>query len=276
MKKPVASRAVVNLRRAYFECRYGQLHVRTAFPSTGGFDERTPLLCLHAGPGSSRSFAAFLSAMATDRSVYAADMPGCGESDPPPAQLTVADYAAAIGDFLGNLRLRHVDVLGYHEGAAIAAELAIGQPALVRKLVFAGVPLYTRAEREAFTARPYPQPPTMDGSHWLAEWQRRLAGKGPGMSLEQLATGFADTLHNGLNAGWPVRAAYAWAGHERLPLVAQPVLVLRPRDDLWEPTLRAERLLGSAHWQDLGEFGAGLFEVAPEAVAARVRKFLDR
>ncbi|HXQ30336.1 MAG TPA: alpha/beta hydrolase [Steroidobacteraceae bacterium] len=275
MKRPAASRAVVNLRRAYFECRYGQLHVRTSFPSTGGFDEHTPLLCLHEARGSSRSFAPFLAALGTGRSVYAADTPGCGESDPPPAPPTIADYAAAIGDLLRNLRLRQVDVLGYHEGAAIAAELAIRQPALVRKIVLAGVPVYTGAEREAFAASPYPQPPTADGSHWLAEWQRRLAGRSPGMSLDQLAAGFADALHNGPNAGWAVRAAYAWAALERLPLLTQPVLVLRPRDDLWEPTLRAERLLRTARWQDLGEFGAGLFELAPEVVAARVRTFLD-
>jgi hypothetical protein len=27
----------------YVDCRYGQLHVHTAFPSNGGFDERVPL-----------------------------------------------------------------------------------------------------------------------------------------------------------------------------------------------------------------------------------------
>ncbi|MCB1623879.1 MAG: hypothetical protein KDI32_04785, partial [Pseudomonadales bacterium] len=33
--------------RAYFECRYGQLHVHNTMPPGGGFDEATPLLCLH-------------------------------------------------------------------------------------------------------------------------------------------------------------------------------------------------------------------------------------
>ena len=40
------------LRRAYFECRYGQLHVHNAIPVGGGFDELTTLVCLH-GTGSS-------------------------------------------------------------------------------------------------------------------------------------------------------------------------------------------------------------------------------
>jgi len=276
MSRPAAGRATVNLRRAYFECRYGQLHVRTAFPSTGGFDEHTPLVCLHEGPGSSRSFAPLLAAMGTDRSVYAADLPGCGESDPPPAQPAVADYAQAVGDFLGNLRLRRVDVLGYHEGAAIAAELAMREPERVRRLVFAGLSAYTGAEREALHPQPYPEPPSLDGAHLLAGWQRHLAARGPGVSLEELAAAFADELHNGPHARWVAHAVYGWRAQERLPLVAQPVLVLRLHGDLPEPAQRAQRLLRTAHFHDLGELGAAALTVAPEAVAARVRAFLDR
>jgi pimeloyl-ACP methyl ester carboxylesterase len=276
MRRAAAGASVVNLRRAYFDCRYGQLHVRTAFPSTGGFEERMPLLCLHEAAGSSRSFVPLLAAMGTDRPMYAVDTPGCGASDPPPGQLTVADYAAAVDDFLADLRLRQVDVLGYHEGAAIAAELAIRRPAVVRRLVFVGLPVYTAAERQAFRARPYPPPPAADGSHLLAEWQRRLAGWGPGVALEQLAAGCVEALHNGPRGWWAASAACDWAARERLPLVGQAALVLRPRDAFWEATLRAERLLRAAHWHELPEFGSGLFEVAPAAVAALMREFLDR
>ena len=141
MKKSASRRPAINQRRAYFECRYGQLHVRTAFPSTGGFDELTPLVCLHESPRSSAAFGAFLPAMATDRSVYACDTPGYGESDPPPTAPSVADYAAAIGDFLDGLRLRETDVVGTGTGAAIAVELALARPEVVRRLVLAAPPL---------------------------------------------------------------------------------------------------------------------------------------
>src|SRR5579863_6266647 len=87
----------VRTRRAYFDCRFGQLHVRTAFPTTGGFDEGVTLFCLHPEDGSSRTFNRFLPEIADDRSVYAPDLPGCGESDPAPA-LTYADAAGAVAD----------------------------------------------------------------------------------------------------------------------------------------------------------------------------------
>jgi pimeloyl-ACP methyl ester carboxylesterase len=129
----------VRTRRAYFDCKFGQLHVRTAFPGTGGFDEQVTLICLHSREGSSRSFLRFLPEIATDRSVYAPDLPGFGESDPAPSG-TSADGARAVLDLTGDLRLREVDVMGVGFGAAVALELAASRPDLVRRLVLVGTP----------------------------------------------------------------------------------------------------------------------------------------
>ena len=129
------------VRRGYFECRYGQLHVHNAIPPGGGFEEGTPLVCVHGAGGSGRVFTGFLALIGRDRSVYAPDLPGCGESDAPARALAAAEYAAAIGDFLDSMRLRHVDVLGYAAGAAFATELALGRATQVRRLVLASVPL---------------------------------------------------------------------------------------------------------------------------------------
>jgi pimeloyl-ACP methyl ester carboxylesterase len=130
---------VVRTRRAYFDCRFGQLHVRTAFPTTGGFDEQVTLFCLHTDQSSSRMFMRFLPEIADVRSVYAPDLPGLGESDPAPSQ-SVADAAGAISDLANNLRLRQIDLLGVQSGAAAALELAAARPELVRRLVLVGIP----------------------------------------------------------------------------------------------------------------------------------------
>jgi len=138
-KPTVLPQTTVRTRRAYLDFKYGQLHVRTAFPGTGGFDEQVTLICLHSREGSSRSFARFLPEIAVDRSVYAPDLPGFGESDPAPSD-TFADGAHAVLDLTGDLRLRHVDVLGVGFGAAVALELAARGPELVRRLVLVGTP----------------------------------------------------------------------------------------------------------------------------------------
>ena len=125
------------LRRAYFECRHGQLHVHNAIPVGGGFDELTTLICLHgsAAPDgcswSSRSFSA-PAARSTARICPAAGIRCGGES------LVGAAYADAIGDFLDSMRFRQVDLLGAGAGAAVAAELAIGRPKVVRKVCLLG------------------------------------------------------------------------------------------------------------------------------------------
>ncbi len=137
-KLTVPARAV-RTRRAYFDCRFGQLHVRTAFPTTGGFDEQVTLFCLHADQSSSRAFARFLPEIADVRSVYAPDLPGQGESDPSPAS-GVPESAGAVSDLADDLRLRQIDLLGFHTGALVALHLAAARAELVRRLVLVGVP----------------------------------------------------------------------------------------------------------------------------------------
>jgi len=129
------------VRRGYFECRFGQLHVHNAIPPGGGFEEGTALICLAGPPGSGRVFRPLLGLIGRDRSVYAPDLPGCGESDAPPHAVSAADYAAAIGDFLDSVRLRVVDVMGQGAGAVLATELAVTRGEKVRRVVLVSVPL---------------------------------------------------------------------------------------------------------------------------------------
>jgi pimeloyl-ACP methyl ester carboxylesterase len=131
--------AAVRTRRAYFDCQFGQLHVRTAFPTTGGFDEGVTLICLHSREGSSRSFARFLPEIADERSVYAPDLPGFGESDVAPS-FGHADAARSVSDLSNDLRLRQIDLLGVRFGAAVALELAAARPEVVRRVVLVGSP----------------------------------------------------------------------------------------------------------------------------------------
>jgi pimeloyl-ACP methyl ester carboxylesterase len=139
-KQPkMTASTIVRTRRAYFDCRFGQLHVRTAFPTTGGFDEGVTLFCLHPSELSSRTFHRFLPEIADDRSVYAPDLPGCGESDPAPS-MTFKEAAAAVADLARDLRLRQIDLLGFRFGAGVVLELAAARPELVRRLVLVAAP----------------------------------------------------------------------------------------------------------------------------------------
>ena len=75
-----------------------------------------------------------------DRSVYAPDLPGAGESDAPEHAPVVADHVAAFADLIDSLRLKQVDVIGYQTGSLAAIELALAKPEQVRRLLLIGVP----------------------------------------------------------------------------------------------------------------------------------------
>ena len=266
----------VHLRKMYVDCRFGQLHVHTAFPSSGGFDELTPLVCIHPAPLSGRVFRGLLPALGVDRSVYAPDLPGYGESDAPESAPSVADYAAAVGDLLDSLRLRQVDVLGYQTGSLAAAELAIARPEQVRRVVLAGVPVLDAKERESFNARPWPVRARDDGSHLVEEWQRVRRTRGVHATVARLGEDLAAALRAGDTAAWGPAAAANYPSGERLPLLRQQTLVLRPRDELWEMTSRAEALLRESRRVDLPEQNGGLFDTGVVEVARYAREFLDR
>ncbi len=277
VKGTVSSRNVEakpRVRRGYFESRCGQLHVHNAIPPGGGFEEGTPLLCLHRSPLSGRMFERFLALAGQDRSVYAPDLPGFGDSDPPSSRPTIVDYAAAVGDFLEAMRFRQIDLLGYHAGALVAAELAITRPKQVRRVVLVSVPLLTDAEREAAKRVPPSMHASPDGAHLAGEWQRIAETYGPGTPPELVTLAFAEKLRNGVHSAWLAHAALQYTVRERLSLITQPVLLMRPRDELWEATARAREVLAKGRCMDFAEQGLALFETAPELVADGVRDFL--
>ena len=262
------------IRRGYFECRYGQLHVHNAIPPGGGFDEGAPLVCLHHAPMSGAIFTRLLTLLGRNRSVYAPDLPGFGASDPPPARPSIADYAAAVGDFCDTMRLRQIDLLGYQSGSFVAAEVALARPDAVRRLVCVGIPCASEAERAAFRRAPWPLAPTENGSYLAAEWERSLRARRSGLSLAAAARNLAEKLHNGPQAWWGMQAALDYPARERLPRVARPTLIVRPKDDWWEATLRARELMPHARLVDLPDVGEEAFESAPERIAELVREFL--
>jgi pimeloyl-ACP methyl ester carboxylesterase len=165
------------VRRAYYDCRYGQLHVHYAIPAGGGFDEATTLLCIAGAPGLGRFFRPLLLPLGRDRSVYAPDLPGCGDSDPAPGEFQTPDVAAALADFMDSMHLRQVDLLAHDSGVGVAITLAHQRPNQVGRVVLSPNMDSVRAE-----ARALKQPqllidlrPADAGGHNAAELERQAA-----------------------------------------------------------------------------------------------------
>jgi pimeloyl-ACP methyl ester carboxylesterase len=130
-----ASRPAPRLRRAYYECRYGQLHLHNAIPAGGGFDELTTVVCLHGQSQTGRAFAPLLPMLGADRSVYALDMPGTGESDVATGIEAAEAGLQVLGEFIDTMRIRSFDVIAWGSGCAIARRVAAERGTAVRRVV---------------------------------------------------------------------------------------------------------------------------------------------
>jgi pimeloyl-ACP methyl ester carboxylesterase len=130
-----AAAGALRVRRAYFECRFGQLHVHHVMPPGGGFDEATTVLCIPGAPGSGRAFYGLLLALGRDRSIYAPDLPGSGESDAAPPGAGATDLGSALTDFLDSMRFRRLHIIAHGSGGAVALALIEARRPVVGKLV---------------------------------------------------------------------------------------------------------------------------------------------
>ena len=101
--------------------------------------EGSPLVMLHGGVNPSDFFGAPLAAMAQTHQVIAIHMRGHGfssDAEVPWSCELMADDVAAL---LGKLDISQADVMGWSLGGAVALQVAIRHPELVRKLVIISI-----------------------------------------------------------------------------------------------------------------------------------------
>ena len=94
-----------------------------------------PALVLHGWGGSIEAVGSVLSALAPVTTAYAIDMPGFGESDPPPVPWGTAEYAGFVRKLMDELGIRSAAVIGHSFGGRVAIRLAVEFPDRVTKLV---------------------------------------------------------------------------------------------------------------------------------------------
>ena len=269
-------------RRHLAETRYGQLHLRTL--GEGG----TPLVLLHGSASASGSWTGLAPGLAGERLVVMPDRLGCGGSDRPPRQLSMAEYAEATLDALDTLGIGCFDVVGLHTGSCEAIELAVARPDRVRRVAVVEVPVFTAEEVTAFKARYLTHPaPAEDGSHLLWYWRwwtvGGFAGSAPRLRrwpLELVQEWAVEHLSQLPEFWWPYHAAIEYPTAGRVGAIRQPLLVLSTGDDLVEQTGRARELLppqaeiaALPGFDDVTCFFAWMPDDAA-AVLARLRLFL--
>jgi pimeloyl-ACP methyl ester carboxylesterase len=208
-----------------------------------------------------------------DRPVAAPDRLGFGFSDPPPDTPTIAHYAVtslAAADALGWDRF---DVIGTHTGSVEAIELARTAGDRVRRVGLVSIPTYTSEEvavRLRGVAAPRPAP-TLDGSHLVSMWSRRVAIRNGKADPDYLQELFIDELLSAYGAHLAYRAVLDYPTLDHLAELRHPLVVFAPHDDLHAQTQRARRALEQqSTWIDLPDLDFDLWAAAPGRLAALI------
>lgn len=220
-----------DLQFAHYPGRFGDIHARTLAAATP--DAQPPLLCLHPAPHNGAFFATVMPMLNTERTVVAPDYPGYGESKPTANEPAIADYANAMLDLLAALRVSRIDVLGFHTGCLVGAEMALIDAARIRRLVLVDVPYFVGAERDDMYAES--AMPNGEGrSHW----------------------GF--------------HAAFTYPSDERLPQLTTPTRVIATQSGLLEPTRIAAASVPNARLIERLDISRPVFADNAELIAAEI------
>lgn len=260
------------LHRGYTQSRFGQIHYRAVKPKQARF---APVMALHLSPNSSQVFSDFLPIMGADRIAIAPDYPGYGMSDAIEGEQTISDYARAMLDVIERQNLSTpVDLVGYHTGAGVALEMARQEPDLIGRIVLVAVPVLTKEEREAGAALPRIAF-DLEGEFAKKEWQSSWRWRGPGQDQTSVLATFGEKFRPGARE----RGAQAILAYDLIPVLekaSHPLMIVRVKDDLWEPSKRAHDMRPDAEYAELPDYGHGLFHVAPDHMRELITNFLDK
>ncbi|MFQ5635623.1 MAG: alpha/beta fold hydrolase [Gammaproteobacteria bacterium] len=257
------------LVRVYHACRFGQVHVRR-LPARDG-DMHPLLLCLHPAPYSGAWFTTVMPLLNEGRSVIAPDYPGYGGSAPTSSPPSIEDYALAMMDVLDDMGITQTDVLGFHSGCLVAAEMALHDDARVRRLALIDVPFFVGRERDDMHARnAVPREFTGQLSDLADEWDGKITNRLDSMPMERAFELFVESLRSAGRSHWGFHAALTYASDERLALVATPARVIATGSTLLEPTRRAARALRNAELIERLDITRAVFEESAVTIAAEI------
>ena len=274
------NRDEVTFHRQFVEARTGQVHVLQSLPVEVQKDH-PPVVCLAPNPASGNYFRLFMQELGRDRVMIAPDYPGLGDSAPVQERMDMAAYADVMADTLRALGYGPggrgpVDLCGYHTGAMVAIELAVREPALVRRMVLAGIPYYDATGRaEMYAENVVEKPIEPELQHLQGSWDFAVTHRNEGVSLERGYGNFLDAITAGPNRPQAYHAVFTYPAEERAPLVKQPVLILNTHGSLADETRAIAPMFPNARLVDIPELHHGVFDVGAAMLADHARPFLD-
>ena len=265
----------MNTSRRYADTAFGQVHVRCHYPA--GDDNRPPLVCLHPAPSSGLYFKTVQPLLARNRLVLSPDYPGYGGSDSQEKPLTIAEYAAAMFEAIKFLDCDdNVDLLGFHTGCLVAAEIAYSSPALVRRIAMCDVPYFSKSEQAALRDKmTQPLAVSADLESLRKAWDFNVASRIDDVPLPRALELFAEHIRVGAHDWFAFDAAFSYDCESRFAALDADVVCLATQSGLHGPTVSAAQAIPGARLVDVPEVTTAVFESGAENISKRIHEALD-
>lgn len=261
------------MRRGYVDTPDGQVHYRERR------GDGAPLIFLHQTPSSSLMWERVLERYPGDRWLLALDTPGFGLSDAPASCPPdgIAFYARTLLAALDGLNIDGFDLVGFHTGAVIGAEIAARAGGRVGRLVLIGMVVVTpeegREKLETIGRWRHDARGDYLVDAQIPKMRERVTTDDP----EHFTNELLAVMQAGPNWWWGYQAVFSYDAAARLPRVTAPTLIAVGDGD--EPAMfgwcrRAAELVPEAEHSVLAGLGVEMCFEAPERVVEVVDDFV--
>ncbi len=264
----------MTLRRGYSDGPEGQVHWRASGTSSQGVRD---LYCFSPAPFSSIAFANLIPHLAKTRRVIAPDYPGQGGSDGGSPTPTIEQYAASmiavIKDNSGN---GPIDVLGFHSGCLVAAEVKLQAPDLIERVLLIDVPAFdpeTRAKYLPMVGARFEMGLNLDTV--TKAWDMAVTKRADVQSLDQCYALFADSVGNGPRMNATFNAAFTYDVEGRFGALASGATILATQSSLLEASRRAASIIASSELVEALDIKRSVLDESAATIAALIQSILD-
>lgn len=240
------------------------------------------LVFLHGSWSDSSQWVPVLEQLGLDYHCLAPDLLGFGESEHPNIHYSIELQIEALAEYLENLRLKQIYLVGHSLGAWIAASYALKYLDQVRGLVLIapeGIQVEKLKQRWNWAKLLLARPPIL---FWLLRSLRPIAKVlGASQHIERSLQFRQQMLQSpaACQLLFQRRRAEIKAEllQERLGWLKIPVLLLQSDQEAFTAKVLSQtyaELLQDANWQIIPQGGTDLPLTAPEAVADQIRAFV--
>lgn len=262
---------------------YAEVNRLRLFYCLDGEDDAPPVLFISGLGSDSRSWALIVKHLQSDYRCISFDNRDSGRSDRASTFYTISDMASDARGLLQALGIKQADIVGFSMGGAIAQELAISHPEVVRRLVL--IATYCSGDPRGTAI--------FEGFKLLrqrlsAEEYYRVLFPWTYTHQEYAIPGLIEVaIQQAVNNPYPqeqdayerqVAATTTFFSEERLGSITQPTLLIFGDEDLFTPLRFArdlQRGIRGSRLVTLAGAGHGLRSTRSREVAFLIRAFLE-